>query len=62
MPTITDRLCWNHVKGRDREGESFDVHLAVHGSGRILAGVNVPQAEEAWSRVYFNVQVTQPDE
>lgn len=53
-----DELDWQYRSGRDHEGDSFSVHLLVHGSGRILAKVFCPVAAgEFQCRVQFYCKI-----
>ncbi len=52
---------WAPYSGRDSDGDKFNRLALVHGSGRILASVNLPMnADEYQYFVYFFCEV--PDE
>jgi len=48
---------WERREGRDRDGDKFATWLLLHGSGRILARVIAPSADEFAYRVHFNCKV-----
>lgn len=44
---------WDQVKGRDGEGDKYNVHRLVDGSGRIIAKLIEPDGTYYDYRVYF---------
>ena len=46
---------WQRRHGRDPEGNQFDSWVLVHGTGRILARIANPLADEYYWRAYFYI-------
>jgi hypothetical protein len=46
---------WQHCKGRDADGDTFNTAVLVHGTGKILSRISIPRADEYYYRAYFYV-------
>jgi len=48
---------WIHKSGRDSDGDKFETEVCVHGSGRIVARIVCPLADEVHYAVYFYISI-----
>lgn len=45
---VKTECTWLERKGRDSDGDAFRVLILLHGSGRVLARVRCPAANDEW--------------
>lgn len=48
---------WINKSGRDSDGDKFETEVCVHGSGRILARIACPLADEVHYTLYFYMEI-----